>query len=129
MAKEKLIISPYVYPGIKEHDALKIRGGLYRNFRMTPEEVMNIVAKSYGITSKDILSRVRKQEMCDARHTFCAIMRKHFRCSLKSIGEMVSGRDHTTAIHSIQTFDDRYKNEEDFKDFSDRIISKVLSKI
>ena len=122
-------INPYVFPGIKPEFLPELLRKNHVKSRITPEQVMNIVAKGYGITSKDILSRVRKQEMCDARHTFCAIMRKHFRYSLKSIGEMVSGRDHTTAIHSIQTFNDRYKNEDDFKEFSDRIISQVLSKI
>lgn len=122
-------ISPYVFPGIKaEFLPAKISKNYLRS-KITPEQVMSIVAKNYGITSADILSRVRKQEMCDARHTFCAIMRKQFRYSLKSIGQMVSGRDHTTAIHSIQTFEDRCKNEEDYKEFTDKIITEVLSKI
>lgn len=122
-------INPYVFPGIKSEFIPEIKNRNRLKSRITPEQVMNIVANSYGITSADILSRVRKREMCDARHVFCAIMRKQFRYSLKSIGEMVSGRDHTTAIHSIQTFNDRCKNEEGYKEFSDKIISQVLSKI
>jgi chromosomal replication initiator protein len=122
-------ISPYVYPGIKTEFIPKIKNKQYLRSRVTPEEVMNVIAQNYGITTMDILSRVRKREICDARHMFCAIMRKQFKYSLKSIGEMVSGRDHTTAIHSIQTFNDRCKNEEDFKELSDRIITQVLSKI
>lgn len=122
-------INPYVYPGIKTEFIPAIKNKQYCRSRITPEEVMNIVAQNYGITTTDILSRVRKREMCDARHMFCAIMRKQFRHSLKSIGEMVSGRDHTTAIHSIRTFNDRCKNEEDFKELSERIITQVLSKI
>lgn len=122
-------ISPYVYPGIKTEFIPPIKNKQYLRSRVTPEEVMNVIAQNYGITAMDILSRVRKREICDARHMFCAIMRKQFKYSLKSIGEMVSGRDHTTAIHSIQTFNDRCKNEEDFKELSERIITQVLSKI
>jgi chromosomal replication initiator protein len=122
-------ISPYVFPGIKSEFLSEIKNKTRIKARITPEEVMNIIAQNYGITSLDILSRVRKREMCDARHMFCAIMRKQFRYSLKSIGEMVSGRDHTTAIHSIQTFNDRCKNEEEFKELSERIITQILSKI
>jgi chromosomal replication initiator protein len=122
-------INPYVFPGIKAEFLPEIKNKTRIKARITPEEVMSIVAKNYGITSSDILSRVRKREMCDARHMFCAIMRKQFRYSLKSIGEMVSGRDHTTAIHSIQTFDDRCKTEEGYKEFSDKVISQILSKI
>jgi chromosomal replication initiator protein len=124
-----MIISPYVYPGVKSEFIPAIKNKQYLRSRVTPEEVMNVIAQNYGITTMDILSRVRKREICDARHMFCAIMRKQFKYSLKSIGEMVSGRDHTTAIHSIQTFNDRCKNEEDFKELSDRIITQVLSKI
>jgi chromosomal replication initiator protein len=122
-------ISPYVYPGIKTEFIPAIKNKQYLRSRVTPEEVMNVIAQNYGITTTDILSRVRKREICDARHMFCAIMRKQFKYSLKSIGEMVSGRDHTTAIHSIQTFNDRCKNEEDYKELSERIITQVLSKI
>jgi chromosomal replication initiator protein len=122
-------ISPYVFPGIKAEFLPEIKNRTRIKARITPQQVMNIIAENYGITSADILSRVRKREMCDARHMFCAIMKKHFRYSLKSIGEMVSGRDHTTAIHSIQTFNDRYKTEEGYKEFSDRVISQILSKI
>jgi len=124
-----MIISPYVYPGVKTEFIPAIKNKQYLRSRVTPEEVMNVIAQNYGITTMDILSRVRKREICDARHMFCAIMRKQFKYSLKSIGEMVSGRDHTTAIHSIQTFNDRCKNEEDFKELSERIITQVLSKI
>lgn len=124
-----MMISPYVYPGIKSEFIPAIKDKHYLKSKITPEEVMNIIAMNYGITSVDILSRVRKREICDARHMFCAIMRKQFRYSLKSIGEMVSGRDHTTAIHSIQTFNDRCKNEEGYKQLSDRIITQVMSKI
>jgi chromosomal replication initiator protein len=122
-------ISPYVFPGIKSEFLPEIKNKTRIKARITPEEVMNIIAQNYGITSLDILSRVRKREMCDARHMFCAIMRKQFRYSLKSIGEMVSGRDHTTAIHSIQTFNDRCKNEDEFKELSEKIITQILSKI
>lgn len=124
-----MMISPYVFPGVKLEYIPEIKNKHHLKSRITPEEVMNIVAQNHGITSIDILSRVRKREICDARHMFCAIMKKQFRYSLKSIGGMVSGRDHTTAIHSIRTFNNRCKNEEGYKQLSESIISQILSKI
>ena len=104
------MISPYVYPGIKQ--TLLPKKKRIKRSLISPEKIMSIVAEHCGVTVTEILSRGRKREVCDARHIFCAVMRKEFSYPLKSIGEMVSGRDHTTAIHSIQTFNDRYKTEE-----------------
>lgn len=121
------MISPYVYPGMKDTFIPK-KKKIKRNL-ISPEKVMSIIAEHCGVTITDILSRRRKREMCDARHIFCAIMRKEFAYPLKTIGEMVSGRDHTTAIHSIQTFNDRCKNEEGYKELASTIIDDMYQRI
>ncbi len=127
MSKKRIIISPYVFPGIKKKDLPEFSS--FKKATISPTEIMGIVADSCGVTVDDILSKRRKREMCDARHMFCAIMRKQFRYSLKSIGEIVNGRDHTTAIHSIQTFNDRCRNEEGYKEHAERIVGIINSKL
>jgi chromosomal replication initiator protein len=121
------MISPYVYPGIKQ--TLLPKKKRIKRSLISPEKIMSIVAEHCGVTVTEILSRGRKREVCDARHIFCAVMRKEFSYPLKSIGEMVSGRDHTTAIHSIQTFNDRYKNEDGYKELADTIVDDVFQRI
>jgi chromosomal replication initiator protein len=121
------MISPYVYPGIKQTLLPKIKKR--KRSIISPEKVMSIIAEHCGVTVTDVLSRRRKKEMCDARHIFCAIMRKEFDYSLKSIGDMIDGRDHTTAIHSIQTYDDRCKNEDKYKDLTTNILDEIYNRV
>jgi chromosomal replication initiator protein len=121
------MISPYVYPGIKENSLPSVKKK--KRAIITPEKVMGIVAKHCGVTVTDILSRRRKSEMCDARHIFCAIMRREFDYSLKSIGEMVSGRDHTTAIHSIETYNSRCKYEDRYTEVTERILDDMYDRV
>ena len=45
--------------------------------------------------------------------------------SLKKIGEFVGGRDHTTIIHSIREYKNRYQNEEHYR----MIVNNVYNKI
>ena len=121
------MISPYVYPGIKQ--TLLPKKKRIKRSLISPEKIMSIVAEHCGVTVTEILSRGRKREVCDARHIFCAVMRKEFSYPLKSIGEMVSGRDHTTAIHSIETYDSRCKYEDRYTEVTERILDDMYDRV
>jgi chromosomal replication initiation ATPase DnaA len=56
-------------------------------------------------------------------------MRREFDYSLKSIGEMISGRDHTTAIHSIETYDSRCKYEDRYTEVTERILDDMYDRV
>lgn len=117
-------ISPYVFPGIKE----QYRPSINRKFKkssITPEEILKIISDHCGVTTDEVLSRTRKKEKVEARHIFCAIMKIQFGYSYTSIGEMMGHRDHTTAIHSVKTFHDRFKIEDGYKE----LISNILYSI
>lgn len=126
MAKD-FKISPYVYAGIRESDRPAISKEQKRG-RITPEQVLEIVSKNCGVTIEQIISKTRKREPVDARHIYCAIMKKEFDYSLKSIGLTLSNRDHTTVIHSVETFDDRYETEEGYQQLVHKIISDIQMK-
>lgn len=121
------MISPYVFPGIKPQLITEFSSSTMKRRKITPERIMEIVAEKYGVTVSEILSRIRKKEVVEARHIFCTIMKKEFDYSLKSIGEMVSGRDHTTVIHSINTVKDRCDTEEGYKELVNSTIDLVYS--
>ncbi len=121
------MISPYVFPGIKPQLITEFSSSTMKRRKITPERIMEIVAEKYGVTVSEILSRIRKKEVVEARHIFCTIMKKEFDYSLKSIGQMVSGRDHTTVIHSINTVKDRCDTEEGYKELVNSTIDLVYS--
>lgn len=119
-------ISPYVFPGIKSKDLPKLSKSQKRS-QIKPEVILKIVSEQCGVSAEDILSRSRKGTIVNARHIYCTIMKKEFGYSYKSVGEMVNGRDHTTAIHSIRTHKNRCETEEGYKEHTELIINKIYS--
>lgn len=119
-------ISPYVIPGIKREDLPKL-SKIQKRSKIKPEDILKIVSKECGVSSEDVLSRSRKGTIVNARHIFCAIMKKEFGYSYESVGKIVSGRDHTTAIHSIRTHNNRCETEEGYSEHTQLIINKIYS--
>jgi chromosomal replication initiator protein len=119
-------ISPYVFPGIRLKDLPKL-SKIQRRSKIRPQDILKIVSEECGVTSEDILSRSRKGTIVNARHIFCAIMKKEFGYSYETVGNFVSGRDHTTAIHSIKTHKNRCETEEGYEEHTQLIINKIYS--
>jgi len=119
-------ISPYVFPGIKSKYLPKPSKTQKRSL-VKPEDILKIVSEQCGVSVEDILSRSRKGTIVNARHIFCTIMKKEFGYSYESVGKMVSGRDHTTAIHSIKTHQNRCETEEGYREHTELIINKIHS--
>jgi len=117
-------ISPYVFPGIKLQYLPKPSKTQKRGL-VKPEDILKIVSQECGVTEEDVLSRSRKGTIVNARHIYCAIMKKEFGYSYESVGQMVNGRDHTTAIHSIKTHQNRCETEEGYKEHTQLIINKI----
>lgn len=119
-------ISPYVFPGIKSQYLPKPSKSQKRA-NINPEDVLKIVSEQCGVTVEDVLSRSRKGTIVNARHIYCAIMKKEFGYSYETVGKMVNGRDHTTAIHSVRTHKNRCETEEGYKEHTELIINKIYT--
>jgi len=119
-------ISPYVIPGIRTKD-LPMLSKTQKRLRVNPEDILRIVSEQCGVTKDDVLSRSRKGTIVNARHIFCAIMKKEFGYLYVTVGQMVNGRDHTTAIHSVRTHKNRCETEEGYKEHTQLIINKIYS--
>ena len=53
-----------------------------------------------------VVSNSRKKQYAEARHIICDILHNHVQCTLREIGELLGGRDHTTVINSINKIKD-----------------------
>ncbi len=121
------MVSPYVFPGIKESELVTKNKKLKRKF-IQPKDVLKIVSENFGVTVENVLSRCRKKEVSEARHIYCKIMKAEFNYSLKSIGETIGNRDHTTVIHSIETVNDRCHTEEGYEEQLNSIIDQLYNR-
>lgn len=128
MDKKTVRLSPYVFPGLKltqkERESLKNSQRSLR-YKISKDEILEIIADECSIRVSDILSKTRKIEIVNGRFIFCGVMKEYFGYSLKKIGEFVGGRDHTTIMHSIKTYKDRYQNEEHYRHTVNAIYNKI----
>ena len=121
----KFKISPYIFPGLKNNEN-------YKSFKkkvISKDEVLGIICESMYVKKEDIMSKLKTTELVDARHFFVAYIRKKTNCPLKEIGDFLGGRDHTTMIHSLNSFYDRCSNYPEYKQRADSIFKTLDSKI
>jgi len=72
-------------------------------------DVYRAVSTFSGIP--DIGVKCQKAMFVYPRQIFCWVSRKYTSTGWKEIGMMIGGRDHTTAIHSVQKLQDLYDTE------------------
>lgn len=127
MQNKQVLISPYVFPGLKLNGLSKKQFAFLKKavVTITREEIVDIVLKGCEVTLEQLVSRCRERDIVDARKITCKVLKTKFNYSLKSIGDFIGGRDHTTVIHSITEFDSLYGNNEAFKAKADSILDKV----
>jgi chromosomal replication initiator protein len=124
MTKDFVIISPYCFPGLKEvPDFLKPNFYKLKQRPMNQKDVLEIISENFEVTVNDILSISRKREVVDARYVYFAAMKLKFEKSLADIGKMTCDRDHTTVIHGLKAFKNRYDNENKFKEKTKAVFS------
>jgi chromosomal replication initiator protein len=120
-------ISPYIYPGLKIEFLDSRKHPYLKKSKMviTEEQIFEIVGRDYGLTKEQIISRSRKRECVESRHLIAYIIKRKTRFSLAKIGEMVGGKDHTTIIHSIRTFEDLFGTDSVFRERCENVFAKV----
>jgi len=67
---------------------------------LTPKDLLDTVAAYYDIALPDLLGKCREKRLSFPRQIIMYLMREELNSSYPSIGKMIGGRDHTTAIHA-----------------------------
>jgi len=79
--------------------------------KSTIDDVIKLVCSYYNVSSKDIISSSRKQQIAYARHMLMYILRVNFNIPLQSIGDNLGNRDHATVAHGIDRITDLIKKD------------------
>ena len=77
-----------------------------------PSHVVDVVARTFGISSEKLLGRNRTREVALPRQVAMYLLRHEGNVSLPQIGEMVGGRDHTTVIYACEKVADMMERDE-----------------
>jgi chromosomal replication initiation ATPase DnaA len=123
-------IHPYVFIGIHYNDIIKNHNTSKKlkpsqSIKVTQVQILEIVAEECEVSVDDILSKSRRQPIVDARYLCFAALKLRYRLGLKDIGHIVDKRDHTTVIHGLRNFYNRFMYESIFRDKALRIFQKL----
>ncbi|MGE0631176.1 MAG: DnaA/Hda family protein [Pseudobdellovibrionaceae bacterium] len=107
-------------PGFAELKKLTGLGGI-RSPKYTTEQIMARVAREYQVKTQDLKNKSRAKEKIEARSMAMFLMRKHTQKSLVDIGLAFGGRDHTTVLAAIRSFEDKLKTSPETSQLIERL--------
>ncbi|WP_027334603.1 chromosomal replication initiator protein DnaA [Mycoplasmopsis felifaucium] len=90
--------------------------------KITPDMVIEYIAKYYKVSKKDILGKTRKKDVVLARHIAMWLIRSLIDVSLEQIGKIFGNRDHSTVTNAINKI-----NKE--SDQGDSSLKRTISQI
>jgi len=93
--------------------------------RVSIEEIQEMTAKHFSLPSDLLRSKTRKKEIARARQIAMYLCAQHTDHSLKSIGLLFGGRDHTTVIHARQSIDHAMHEDADMKSVVESLEKKI----
>ena len=91
---------------------------------LTPQRVINTVAKYYKVSKKDLLGKSRKSNIIVARHMSMWLVRKIVKLSYVEIGK-VFNRDHSTIISAVQSIETSMKINAAVKSAANKIEGNI----
>lgn len=83
-----------------------------RKAEIDPGELVLLVARQFGFTAEDLASAGRKQALVRARQVAMYLLREDMQLSYPRIGELLGGRDHATAVHSVRKITELLNDDE-----------------
>jgi len=79
---------------------------------LRPDDVLDAVSQSFGVSNDRLLGRERTREVALPRQVAMYLLREEGGISLPQIGEIIGGRDHTTVIYACGKINDMMETDE-----------------
>lgn len=89
------------------------------------EYILSIVANYFNITSDEILSSKRTQEISYARQIAMYLLREFTNLSLPKIGQELGGRNHATIVSGIKKIKESLEKDEDTKKIVEELVKNL----
>ena len=88
----------YIIPGLKNKEDIDFYNCYLDLF---PEKIIEEVCSFYDIPKHELLHGGRRKKFVIPRQMASYILRWHTSLSLKEIGELMGGQDHTSILNSV----------------------------
>ena len=92
---------------------------------LNEQKIINVVADYYSLNPSQITGKIRTGQIALARHIAIYLIRQNLDVSLKKIGEMFGGKDHTTVMHAIKHVESELKTNSEMKEAINIIQKKI----
>ena len=89
------------------------------------DRVMNEVGFYFSVPVDDIKGSKRNADFMRARHVSMYVLRETTNMSLKQIGEIYGGKDHTTVMHAIKKIENEIEENSDLRNDVNEIITTI----
>ncbi|MDP3013438.1 MAG: chromosomal replication initiator protein DnaA, partial [Candidatus Subteraquimicrobiales bacterium] len=90
-------------------------------------DIVSAVCKYFSVSKEDVLGRGRKKEHIRPRQIAIFLIREQTSKSFPEIGKIMSGKDHTTILHSERKISDDLKTDPVLKDEIETLRELILS--
>ena len=94
--------------------------------RLSPKQVIERVAKYYGLTAKDLLGTSRLKDIKNARQVAMFLLNEELNLSTVKIG-LEFKKDHTTIMHGIKMVNNNLKNDFSFREQISELKAKIYA--
>ena len=91
-------------------------GGKQLATQLNEQKIINTVADYYNLAPSQLTGKIRTGQIALARHIAMYLIRNMLDVSLKRIGDMFGGKDHTTVMNGISKVDKGLKTDESLKE-------------
>ena len=106
-------------------EALKDIISSQANREVTPELILDVVSEHFGISIADLKSSKRTAEIAIPRQIFMYLCRDMTTASLKVMGIVLGGKDHSTINHGIKKIQAEIRENESLSNTIDIIKKKI----
>jgi len=90
----------------------------------TRETILKVIASEKRVNFDLILTKARPTELVDSRFIYIKLLKHVYGLNKVTIAKELD-KDHTTIIHALREFDNRYKYEEPFR----LVVNKVCLRL
>ena len=95
-------------------EALKDIISSENNRKVTPELILDIVAEHFNVTVSDLRSNKRNADIAYPRQIAMYLIRTMTESSLKAVGVVLGGKDHSTIKYGIEKIEKEARESESF---------------
>lgn len=92
---------------------------------ITPELILDIVAEHFDLSASDLIGNKRNSKIVFPRQIAMYLCRHMTEVTLKNIGKVLGGRDHTTVMNGITKIENELETSESTREVIDILKKKI----